>query len=180
LPSKIADDAGRGTGLRGYLRDATAEAHTRLDGLMSQLDLSDAEQRDTFTIIQHRGFQRLSQACNGQAAEATPLLHRTLSRTGPDDTIPADAPLDPDAVAYVALGSQLGLTMMRRSLDETQQTGIFADPPDIPAWKAFAARTASLPTDTPAAARTVRDARRAFDIFHEEAARHITISRETA
>ena len=81
--------------------------------------------------------------------------------------------LDPDAVAYVALGSQLGLTVLRRDLPPEDRTGIFGSEPDVAAWKAFAARIADLSSETPAARRTISDARRAFAAFRAAALNYL-------
>ncbi|MFC4671507.1 hypothetical protein ACFO5X_23340 [Seohaeicola nanhaiensis] len=163
--------------LRLRLRQETGQDHVELDTLMSTLDLSTPEGRDVFSHIQYRGMLRLGRACGWEASEATSLIRNTVASL--QQSFPGDAPaetdeaLDGDAVAYVALGSQLGLTVLRRSLEPHQQTGAFEHEPDLGAWKAFARRIAEIPSGSGTATRLVEDARRAFRIFQSEAARLI-------
>lgn len=158
--------------LRTALREATRVEHDSLDGLVSQLDLRRAEDRETFSTLQVLGFRALARLCRTPAAEAVSVfdrmsgLDREASQHTTRDGDSHGEVLDPDAVAYVALGSQLGLTVMRRDLPPEARTGIFSAEPDIDGWKAFAARIGGLPSDTPAARRTISDARRAFSVFH--------------
>ena len=140
---------------------------------MSQLDLAQHNHRMLFSDIQMRGFARLAELISGDTAEATSLINRMTEPAGngrkaANDPALSDA-LDADAVAYVALGSQLGLTVLRRNLPEDERTGIFEHEPDVGAWKDFAARISAVPGDTDQAQRTIDDARRAFDIFHTAA-----------
>lgn len=171
------DPAAQASSFRHSLREATAPAHAALDRLMSGLDLATPQGRAAFSRIQLAGFRRLGRACGWQAAEATPLLCATVSALDglPPTHAPAetDAPLHADAVAYVTLGSQLGLTVLRQRLRPEERTGAFAPEPDLAAWKSFATRLTRCPPG-PAQAEAIRaDALRAFDIFRQEAQRDI-------
>ena len=103
-------------------------------------------------------------------------MDRIRALGGPDTADVGDAgqPLDPDAVAYVVLGSQLGMTVLRRHLTPEECTGIFQNEPDIAAWKRLATRLSSLPADTDTARRTIADAHRAFEMFHAAAVEILT------
>ncbi len=142
---------------------------------MSRLDLRRSDDRQTFSSIQLRGFARLKAACRGEAAEAEPLLthmanmarrHGFADGKGPQYGDAGHRRLSADAVAYVALGSQLGLTVLRKELGPGDRTGIFEREPDLSAWKALAARLSTMPGDTGAGRKTVDDACRAFAIFY--------------
>lgn len=136
---------------------------------MSRLDLAQHNHRMLFSDIQMRGFARLAELISGDTAEATSLINRMTDTAGSGRKAAHNDALDADAVAYVALGSQLGLTVLRRNLPEDERTGIFEHEPDVGAWKDFAARISAVPGDTDQAQRTIDDARRAFDIFHTAA-----------
>lgn len=163
--------------LRVLLRERTRAAHERLDALIATLDLQAAEGRDGFSRLQYRGLLRLGRACGWRAAEATGTLRRSTEMLAPRYEAeavgnPADPALRPDAVAYVALGSQLGLATLGRALAAHQRTGIFALAPDLASWTAFSRRAQSMPPDGAEAEAIVDDARRAFGIFMDEA-RHL-------
>ena len=163
---------------RHELRHTTAQAHHSLDTLLSELDLRQAPHRRLFDAIQLAGFRRIGAACGWQAGEATEVLARTveaLSRgaAAPEvDAQPApDAPMEPDAVAYLTLGSQLGLSVLRRDVPEAERHGILALEPELAAWKTFAQRLSEAAPDATRRARILADAARAFAIFQEEAER---------
>lgn len=144
------------------------------------LDLGDAGDRARFGQIQLCAYDRIARACARHAAEATPVLTRTLDALSPQTTdSPADTedpPLHPDAVAYVTLGAQLGLTVLRQGIAPEDRTGLFALEPDVGAWKAFLRRIDAMPPSPESAARIRADALRAFDIFLSEAERHLSPS----
>ncbi|MGR3489905.1 hypothetical protein [Pseudooceanicola nanhaiensis] len=150
---------------------------------MMELDLGDAADRACFDLIHLRAYDRIARACDRSAAEATPVLARTLdalSASGPSDPdAPGDDPrLPPDAVAYVTLGSQLGLTVLRKRIAPDARTGLFSLEPDLAAWKAFLRRIEVTPPSPESAARICQDALRAFDIFLSEADRQLSARRQ--
>ena len=169
-PITATTDAAAPT-LRAALRSQTRPAHEALDNRISPLNLLIAERREAFCRVHRLGFATLGRACDGNASEATPSLHRIMATL--DEAlanVPADAPLPapilhPDAVAYLVLGSQMGTEMMRRGLPEDQQTGYFGQDPDMTAWRAFCARMGAMDSTTPEAQRILSDANRAFAIF---------------
>lgn len=150
---------------------------------MTQLDFGNAGDRACFDLIHLRAYGRIARACDRSAAEATPVLARTLdalSAFGPSDPeAPGDDPaLHPDAVAYITLGSQLGLTVLRKGFAPEERTGLFALEPDIAAWKAFLRRIEAIPPSSESAARICQDALHAFDIFLSEAERQLSARRQ--
>lgn len=168
-------DVIRDCNLRDALRSATSGPHHRLDSALSLLDLSRPADRLAFCLVQRRGFARLAAACGGEAAEASAALLDTLMALDQDlGPAPAqgpglDLPLHADAVAYLVLGSQLGATVLRRSLPEPPDHGYFALAPDKTSWRAFCLRLSACPSRSSEAQRVLRDAIRAFSIFEHEA-----------
>lgn len=164
------------------LRTATSEAHARLDAQISQLDLREAGPRAVYSRILYRATLRVGRACQWRAAEATPLMTRMVATLGPD--FPADNPpqQDPaigaDAAAYVMLGSQMGLTLLRQGLAPDQRTGALAMAPDTAAWTAFVGRIARCAPGTEAATSLISDSIRVFGIFHDEAVALLTPAAE--
>lgn len=165
----------REANLRDALRSATAGPHQRLDAELSRLDLSDKHDRRAFCDVQRRGFTRLAEACGWDAAEASTALRATLAALD-DDLGPAsspgpglDLPLHGDAVAYLLLGSQLGVSVLRRALPEPPVRGFFALAGDRVAWRAFCLRLGARPATDSEAQRVLRDAIRGFSIFEHEA-----------
>ena len=173
--------------LRDALRHQTAKTHELLDQALSRLDLRDSTQRQEFCAIQAHGFHLMGQACNWQAAEATPILRRAIDALEqdisparramtvyPPHPIPG-LTLQPDAVAYLVLGSQLGATVLRRALPEDQQTGFFGLRAETTLWRQFCQRLADQPADTPHARRVISDARTAFGLFDVTNASETTV-----
>ncbi|WP_375688282.1 hypothetical protein [Pseudooceanicola sp. LIPI14-2-Ac024] len=156
------------TDFRSQLRDVTAERHRILDGRMGGIDLSTPCGRATFQEIHDIANARVLAACDGQAAEATDYVRRAAPVTrgaGSDRPAPADRPIHPDAVAYVMLGSQLGLAFLRKSVPEALRTGILAREPEIAAWRSFLARIVATPPEGELRDRILADSTRVFDIF---------------
>lgn len=155
--------------LRDRLRADTSTLHRQLDDRLATLDLTQPQRRRAFCLIQLHGFAALGTACDWQAAEATEVLKRQMealrAETGETPIEMVIPRLHADAVAYVALGSQLGTEMMRRGLDEAQQTGYFGQTPDMTAWRNFCDRMRD--TDpTSAEGLTIRgNACTAFAVF---------------
>ncbi|WP_417628087.1 hypothetical protein [Pararhodobacter aggregans] len=164
------------------LRTATSEAHALLDAHISQLDLREAGPRAVYSRILYRGTLRVGHACQWQAAEATALMARMVEALGPDfpDDNPShyDVPIEADAAAYVMLGSQMGLSLLRQGLAPAQRSGALALAPDTAAWTAFSQRIARCASATEATQRIVDDARRVFGIFQAEAATLLTPAAE--
>lgn len=144
---------------------------------MATLDLRQDEDREIFSQVQFRGFLRLAERSPEDMAEATGLIRDICQRAkharSDDDRVSRPGtvtstlpPLCADAVAYVALGSQLGMTVLRNSLDPLRRTGIFEHEPDIASWKLFADRTSRINAGSEATRQTVEDARTAFRIFY--------------
>ncbi|MCA0922323.1 hypothetical protein [Pseudooceanicola nanhaiensis] len=161
--------------LRDALRLHTAEVHETLDARLSALDLGTADGRHCFSRIQLRGYLRLAASCQGEAAEATDQLRLVIAALREDlgqdactDDLPSLCPaLCPDAVAYVTLGSQLGLAMLRRSVPDDDRAGLFALTPDTAAWRSFCERMRLAAPTGPVADSILDDAIGAFLIFDE-------------
>lgn len=160
------------TGFRQVLRSSTEPAHDALDHRMSRFDLTDANDRRVFCGIQMRAFARLGTACAWDAAEGTVVLHNMvqalLQEAG--DPVPEcnDAPICADAVAYLALGSQMGATVLRRGIPTADHVGFFGLDADVAGWRAFCARMDAVPVWSEAARLVRRDAIRGFEIFLSE------------
>ncbi len=170
--------------LRHELRQVTGPAHERLDGMLSTLNLHDSADRALFDRVQRAGFRRIGAACGWEAAEATATLRRTVDALDEGDEAETDGagddPIAADAVAYITLGSQLGLTVLRNGVPPEERRGLLAIEPDIAAWKAFAQRMGQTSPDAEARARILSDATRAFAIFQQEAERHLPRRPEAA
>ena len=153
---------------RSQLREATAERHKRLDARMGAIDLSTPAGRSEFQRVHDLANARVLAACGGSAAEATDYLARSTGRNSAAEVEEQHAPgeaIHPDAVAYVMLGSQLGLAYLRKSLDASHRTGVFQAEPDLQSWKSFLARIAANPPVGDRRERILNDSARGFDIF---------------
>lgn len=176
------DPTAGATSLRVLLRRETSQAHAQLDAQIAQLDLREPGPRGVYSRLLYRATLRVGRACQWRAAEATPLMARMIEALGPDfpaDNPPQqDAPLEADAAAYVMLGSQMGLTLLRQGLAPAQRTGALALAPDTAAWGAFVGRIGRCAPGTEAAERLVADSCRVFGIFHDEALALVTPAAE--
>jgi len=166
------DPTAGATSLRVLLRRETSQAHAQLDAHISQLDLREPGPRAVYSRLLYRATLRVGRACQWRAAEATPLMARMI------DPPQQDAPLEADAAAYVMLGSQMGLTLLRQGLAPAQRTGALALAPDTAAWGAFVGRIGRCVPGTEAAERLVADSCRVFGIFHDEALALVTPAAE--
>ena len=161
--------------LRDALRLHTTDVHEALDARLSTLDLTSPEGRRLFSRIQLRAYLGLAAACQGEAAEATAQLSLVIDALQADlgrDACAMSPPLlrpalCPDAVAYVTLGSQLGLAVLRRGVPEEDRAGLFALTPDTVAWRAFCERMRDTSPEGPAAEQVLDDAIGAFRVFDE-------------
>ena len=148
------------------MRHSTADRHRRLDDLIGQIDLSSIRGRAAFDRIHLDANRKVWAACRGNAAEATAYLTAHMAETDPRETVSESvAPLHPDAVAYVLLGSQLGLASIRKSLPASQLDGVLEREPDIEAWRKFLSRLERCSPPDEQVERIVDDSGRVFDIF---------------
>ncbi|WP_109464031.1 heme oxygenase-like domain-containing protein [Albibacillus kandeliae] len=152
---------------RSKLREATAEQHRRLDDRIGAIDLSTVRGRTAFQRIHEIANGRVLAACGGQAAEATGYLTRSTGEASGTTagTTASEDHLHPDAVAYVMLGSQLGLAFIRKALPDAHRTGVLQSEPDIASWRGFLARIAANPPQGDLHDRILTDSTRVFDIF---------------
>ncbi|WP_146178855.1 biliverdin-producing heme oxygenase [Allosediminivita pacifica] len=135
---------------------------------MGAIDLSTPGGRSEFQRIHDRANARVLAACRGNAAEATDYLARATDQDAAahlEEQYAPDDIIHPDAVAYVILGSQLGLAYLRKSLHVSDRTGVFQAEPDLRSWKSFLARIAADPPEGDQRERILNDSARVFDIF---------------
>jgi heme oxygenase len=176
--------------LRECLRTETSEAHARLDGQLSALDLRDVEGYRLFLEINAAGLLPLEIALEesgvGRHFPDWPLRSRTrailddLSCLGCRASVPELLPaLSTDAIfgtMYVLEGSRLGARMLARRVAQAPHilalggTRFLNHGNGLPLWQGFLSRLerhAAAGADTAAVVRAARDA---FTLFEQAAA----------
>ena len=176
---------------RFFLREATAPAHARLDGLFSSLDLGDAADYARFLTAQAGAFLDLEAAL--EAAGVAEVLDdwpvRRRSRALRDDLTalgePIPAPQSPPALpgpaailgaVYVLEGSRLGGAMLVRTVPDAAPKS-FLTPGNPLLWRTFVAILDERLSSGDERAEAARSASAVFDIFTAAARRVIGADR---
>ncbi len=164
------------------LKAATADAHRRLDDLMSSHDLGHAASYEAFLSIHHGALSILVLHCGAHdRPEFEDLLAclradlGTMPATRSADVVRSKPPGPAESlgVAYVLRGSRLGAAFLRKRVG-TGLPARYLNQPSSESWPAFLER---LEAQTSAADNDdieaiVSAARHAFDVFLAAARRH--------
>jgi heme oxygenase (biliverdin-IX-beta and delta-forming) len=176
---RLADSA------RFYLRDATADAHARLDAMMSRLDLADAADYARFLRAQAAPFLAVEAALDAAGAEAVvpdwpqrrraEALKQDLAALGepipePAATVSLTSAAAILGAAYVLEGSRLGGAMLVRTLPDTAPKA-FLTPGNPLLWRTFTATLDERLSSGDERAEAARSACAVFDLFSESARR---------
>ena len=172
-------------GARFFLREATADAHARLDGLFSSFDLGDPADYARFLRAQAGAFfgveASLEAAGVAQVLDDWParrraqLLREDLTTLGAVIPAPETPPVIVGEAAilgavYVLEGSRLGGTMLVRTLSDTAPK-TFLTPGNPLLWRTFVATLDKRLSSGEERAEAAKSACAVFDIFTVSALR---------
>jgi heme oxygenase len=163
--------------LRTCLRENTSEAHDRLDGRVSALDMPDAREYTVFLRFQYAARAPIEDWLERRAPDLelppmAPLIAQDLAAL--DASLPALAPFRCPAargaigIAWALAGSHLGnralLVRLRKSGAEDRPTAFLADQTMREAWQALLPQL-EAPADRLECAQAVTAALAVFDHF---------------
>jgi heme oxygenase len=170
---------------RFYLREATADAHARLDAMMCRLDLAEAADYARFLKAQAAPFLTVEAALDIAGAEAVvpdwpqrrraDALRQDLAALSEPIPEPAamvsltSAPAILGAI-YVLEGSRLGGAMLVRTVPDALPKS-FLTPGNPLLWRTFIAILDERLSSGDERAEAARSARAVFDLFATSARR---------
>jgi heme oxygenase (biliverdin-IX-beta and delta-forming) len=161
------------------LRRATADAHAKVDGLFSHVDLASAAGYRAFLAAQAFAHLPVEDALDAGGAERVfadwpgrrraALLRADLEELG-GSAEPGPAPRLTDAAelagaAYVIEGSRLGGALLRRSVGAGLPIRFLCAPAEPGAWRALLLRLDEVLADDGSLARATEAAKRVFGLF---------------
>jgi heme oxygenase len=177
---------------RAALRAGTADAHERVDGLFSRLDLARPEHYRLFLLAQAAAHLPIEAALD--AAGAGALLDdwpsrrraRLLIADLEDMGLAPPPPLTPppfltDAgkfgAIYVLEGSRLGGSLLRKGLPPTAPTRFLAAPQVPGAWRKLLAKLDEALYETRQGEAAIDTARQVFERFEAAGLRYVEFER---
>ena len=177
---------------RAVLREATADAHERVDRLFSALDLADESSYRLFLLAQAAAHLPVEAAIDAAGAAGllqdwperrrAPLLLADLAALGAEaPESEAAPPLRSSAeifgAIYVLEGSRLGGALLKRSLAPGAPDRFLSAPQPPAAWRNFLARLEECLYNPPAVEAAGRTANQIFVRFEKAGRRYLEFAR---
>ena len=164
---------------RWHLREATAEDHARLDGIVSELDVATRAGLAGFATAHLLAFRAMEEAHpRAELRAMIAALGTDLASLGaalPGGAMPPAPAHDPLAGDYLLAGSRMGTQVLRRrwagSLDPLvrRADAYFALAVDPAEWPAVRAALSAVPVGSDRAGRIVADVRALYQLFERAA-----------
>jgi len=172
---------------RAALREATAEAHERVDRVFARYDLTDPAGYRAFLLAQAEAFLPVEAALEaGGIAELVPdwpgrrraaLLLSDLADLGVSPAAGASPRLAGSAAllgaAYVLEGSRLGGALLKRGLPDTLPKRFLEAPQEPGAWRKLLALLEEFLYDPDIIAAACGSANAVFDLFERTGQRRL-------
>ncbi len=171
--------------LRTRLRADTRSRHDTVDAMMEPYDVSLIHGYTSFLLTHLLALAHLkARALRGNAADMEADLDQMVGNLVVDLTelgqpaatsfgtaLPQCTELHPDALRYVLLGSQIGLSHLQKRWQSAhdprvRSAGAFiSHPRDGDRWRTLCARLSQMPSNGRLPDRIVEDAQTVFDIY---------------
>ncbi|WP_095588255.1 biliverdin-producing heme oxygenase [Actibacterium ureilyticum] len=169
---------------RKALKDATQPDHERVDRLLSAFDIATRDGFASFLAVHRRCYLAMLRAAapGGTASNSLDGMLADIeidlaTLNAPHDVDPAPVAKQVDALAldYLIEGSRLGTQVLKRawagSRDPIVQEAraYFTTAPISGRWAEVCRALSEIPADSPRAETIIRDTKRLFGMFHDEA-----------
>jgi heme oxygenase len=170
------------------LREATAEAHERVDRLFSGLRLNDPDDYRLFLLAQAAAHLPVEAALDQAGAERhlpcwperrrAALLRADLAEMGASEPAHFISPSFSSAAEilgaiYVLEGSRLGGAVLKRALDPSSPRRFLTAPQPPGGWRSLGHQLDAALTEPALLSAAMRAARGVFEVFYEAGQRHV-------